>query len=197
MNRYRSRPRSLCGSMRSVYHRVGAGKHRRHVRARRWERAKVCVTGRSRQRPSCCCRRIVQGTFTCSVHHAQGPQVCSAAPSTRPPAARGSPTRSCREELPNLCVGRSGGCSVRPGAPWGGGWQSDALSVSATHFGPFSPRTESAWCRNSASLGKRVSRQSVGCGPVGFLAPAQIAPIGGRLATARAAKVEGGSFVIR
>jgi hypothetical protein len=141
MNRYRSRPRSLCSSMRSVYHRVGAGKHRRHVRTRRWGRAKVHVTGLGRQRPSCC-RRIDQRTFTCSVDHEQGPQACSAAPSTKPLAARGSLRRSCREELPTPCVGRSGGCSVRPGASWGGGWQSDALSVSTTHFGPFSPGTE-------------------------------------------------------
>lgn len=114
MNRYRSCPRSLCGSMRSVYHRVGAGKHRRRVRTRRWGRAKVHVTGRGRQRPSCCCRRIVQGTFTCPVHHAQGPQACSAAPSTKPLAARGSPTKS----LPPLCLGRSGRCWVMPGDSW-------------------------------------------------------------------------------
>jgi hypothetical protein len=53
---------------------------------------------------------------------------------------------------------------VRPGASRSGGWQSDANQC-ATHFGPFSPGTESVWCRNSPSLGKRVSRQSVGCGP--------------------------------
>lgn len=40
-------------------------------------------------------------------------------------------------------------------------------SASPTYFGPFSSGTESAWCQNSASLGKRVSRQSVGCGPGG------------------------------
>src|SRR5919112_762771 len=31
-------------------------------------------------------------------------------------------------------------------------------SASPTYFGPFSSGTESAWCQNSASLGKRVSR---------------------------------------
>src|SRR5919112_4863237 len=60
--------------------------------------------------------------------------------------------------------------------PRRGRWQTSAPrsrttlgkgSASPTYFGPFSSGTESAWCRNSASLGKRVSRQSVGCGPEG------------------------------
>ena len=79
------------------------------------------------------------------------------------PLRRSRPRREVPsdEELPTLCLGRSGRCSVRPGASWSGGWQSDASSVSATHFGPFSSGTESIWCRNSASVGKRVSRQTL------------------------------------
>jgi hypothetical protein len=98
-------------------------------RARLWEMAKVHVTGRGRQRPSSCCRRIVRGTFTCSVDHTQYPQDGSALRRALRPLrrSRASGARFSEEELADsLCVGRSGRCSVRPGASWSGGWQSDA-----------------------------------------------------------------------
>ena len=60
MNRYRSRPRSLRSSMRSVYHRVGAGKPQRHVRARLWERGPQVLHTSGHFRPA----RRVHGVRT-------------------------------------------------------------------------------------------------------------------------------------
>jgi hypothetical protein len=36
------------------------------------------------------------------------------------------------------------------------------LSASSTYFGPFSLSTESEWCQNGASLGKRAWRRVLG-----------------------------------